>query len=40
VRVEVAFQLTVDGTLEMSARDRDTGVEMKTTVNLGVPKGE
>jgi molecular chaperone DnaK len=34
VRVEVLFQLTQDGILEMSARDRDTGKEMSTTVNL------
>jgi molecular chaperone DnaK len=40
VRVEVAFQLTVDGTLELSARDSESGSEMKTTVNLGIPKGE
>ncbi|MCC7386385.1 MAG: Hsp70 family protein [Deltaproteobacteria bacterium] len=40
VRVEVIFQLTQEGILEMSARDRDTGIEMKTTVNLGVRKGD
>ena len=35
VRVEVAFNLTQDGILSMSARDRDTGAEMNTTVKLG-----
>ena len=39
VRVEVTFQLTQDGILEMSAKDRDTQAEMKTSVNLGVKKG-
>jgi molecular chaperone DnaK len=39
VRVEVAFQLTQDGILEMSARDRDTKVEMKTSVKLGAREG-
>ncbi|MBK6684878.1 MAG: Hsp70 family protein [Deltaproteobacteria bacterium] len=34
VRVEVAFNLSQDGILSMSAKDRDTGVEMKTTVKL------
>jgi hypothetical protein len=37
--VEVTFQLTQDGILEMSAKDRDTQAEMKTSVNLGVKKG-
>lgn len=35
VRVEVSFTLTQDGILAMSARDPDTGAEMKTTVKLG-----
>lgn len=39
VRVEVAFNLSQDGILDMSAKDRDTGAEMKTSVNLGVAKG-
>lgn len=34
VRVEVAFNLSQDGILSMSAKDRDTGAEMKTTVKL------
>ncbi len=38
VRVQVAFNLTQDGILTMSAKDRDTGSEMTTTVNLGVKK--
>jgi hypothetical protein len=37
VRVQVAFNLTQDGILEMSAKDQDTGKEMKTTVKLGAP---
>ena len=36
VRVQVDFQLSQDGILTMSARDRDTDAEMTTTVRLGV----
>ena len=39
VRVEVTYQLTQDGILEMSARDRDTKAEMKTSVKLGAREG-
>ncbi len=35
VRVQVTFSLTQDGILSMSAKDEDTGAEMKTTVKLG-----
>ncbi len=35
VRVQVDFSLSQDGILTMSARDRDTGVDMTTTVQLG-----
>ncbi|MCK6547426.1 Hsp70 family protein [Myxococcota bacterium] len=38
VRVLVDFNLTQDGILTMSAKDRDTGVEMTQTVRLGVTK--
>ncbi len=38
VRVQVAFNLTQDGILSMSAKDKDTGSEMNTTVNLGIHK--
>lgn len=38
VRVQVSFNLTQDGILTMSARDRDTGAEMTQTVRLGVDK--
>ena len=38
VRVQVAFNLTQDGILTMSAKDKDTGAEMNTTVNLGIHK--
>ncbi|RMG19816.1 MAG: 2-alkenal reductase [Deltaproteobacteria bacterium] len=34
VRVEVTFDLNVEGILTMSARDPDTGREMKTTVQV------
>ncbi|MBI4815699.1 MAG: Hsp70 family protein [Deltaproteobacteria bacterium] len=37
VRVQVIFNLTQDGILEMSAKDQDTGKEMRTTVNLHAP---
>jgi molecular chaperone DnaK len=36
VRVQVSFNLSQDGILTMSAKDRDTGTEMTTTVELGV----
>ncbi len=35
VRVQVDFSLSQEGILTMSARDRDTGTEMTTTVRLG-----
>jgi molecular chaperone DnaK len=35
VRVQVSFNLTQDGILTMSAKDRDTGAEMTTAVTLG-----
>ena len=35
VRVQVAFNLTQEGILEMSAKDKDTGQEMNTSVKLG-----
>lgn len=38
VRVQVDFNLSQDGILTMSAKDRDTGAEMSTSVNLGVSK--
>lgn len=34
VRVEVMFDVNIDGILAMSAKDRDTGREMKTTVKI------
>ena len=36
VRVQVSFNLTQDGILTMSAKDRDTSKEMTTTVKLGL----
>jgi molecular chaperone DnaK len=36
VRVQVNFNLTQDGILTMSAKDRDTAKEMTTTVKLGL----
>jgi len=38
VRVQVDFSLSQDGILNMSARDKDTQVEMKTSVKLGQRK--
>jgi molecular chaperone DnaK len=38
VRVQVDFSLTQDGILAMSARDKDTHTEMKTSVKLGQRK--
>jgi len=38
VRVQVDFNLTQDGILTMSARDRDTGTAMTKTVRLGLNK--
>ncbi len=35
VKVQVDFDLTQDGILTMSARDKDTGAEMESSVNLG-----
>ncbi len=35
VRVSVEFSLSQDGILSMSARDKDTGAEMQTSVTLG-----
>jgi len=40
VRVKVAFNLSLDGTLGLSARDTDTGAEMSTAVSLGARKEE
>jgi molecular chaperone DnaK len=34
-RLEIVFEVSVEGILSMSARDLDTGREMKTTVRLG-----
>ena len=34
VRVDVMFSVDIDGILTMSAKDRDTGKEMKTTVKI------
>ena len=34
VRVEVVFDCSVEGILTMSARDKDTAKEMKTTVKV------
>lgn len=39
VRVQVEFSLSQDGILTMSAKDRDTGADMKTTVRLGARDG-
>ena len=33
-RLEIVFEVSVEGILSMSARDLDTGKEMKTTVKL------
>ncbi len=38
VKVEVDFSLSQDGILNMSARDKDTATEMKTSVRLGQRK--
>jgi molecular chaperone DnaK len=38
VRVQVSFNLTQDGILTMSAKDRDTSAEMTTTVTLGAKR--
>ena len=38
VRVEVEFNLSQDGILSMSARDKDTGAEMEQSVALGARK--
>ncbi|NJK89498.1 MAG: Hsp70 family protein, partial [Myxococcales bacterium] len=38
VRVQVEFALSQDGILGMSARDPDSGAEMKTSVRLGQRK--
>lgn len=40
VRVQVAFNLTQDGILSMSAKDKETGAEMNTTVNMSIAKGD
>ncbi|MCA9554624.1 MAG: Hsp70 family protein, partial [Myxococcales bacterium] len=40
VRVQVDFSLSQDGILTMSAKDKDTGVEMKTSVHLGARAAE
>jgi len=40
VRVQVAFNLTQDGILEIDAKDDETGAAMKKTVTLGVEKKE
>ena len=34
VRLEILFEVNVEGILTMSARDLDTGREMKTTVRV------
>jgi len=33
-RLEIVFEVSIDGILSMSARDTDTGREMKTTVRV------
>jgi molecular chaperone DnaK len=35
VKLEITFDVSVEGILTMSAKDLDTGKQMKTTVKLG-----
>jgi molecular chaperone DnaK len=38
VKVEVIFDCNVEGILTMSAQDKDTGKQMKTTVKVTAAK--